>query len=212
MPQTRIDIEQAQFLGGSGTFTAGEELSDASGVLQNNIDNVANSIPSGLDDFDDVGSVLNFPFQRLALLGDDNDGTPQTVQGFAALRFSRNGSNFVEWSVRAPAGGASGLTLQIGWTPSNTDNGSVQWQLSLNTLGSGVDLASVTPDVETLDLAGPSHGGDWVEDRMYIHNIAVSGFLEPLQITNLKLQYLGGPSTINRNVYLLNSAVKFSVE
>lgn len=211
---TLVDLGQATHFGSSGTLVSDEELTCVSGFL---VTLINNTIPSGLEEFLEqvdpavLANVLNFSFQSLLLSGDDNDGTPQTVQGFASLRFSKNVSNFVEWSVRAPSIAASGINFEFGWTPSNTNTGSVVWEFSLNTLGSGVDLASVTPSTSTLTLASSPQGGSWIKDRMYINSISISGFIEPLQIVNVELKYIGGSSSINQNVHLMNAAINFSV-
>lgn len=211
---TFVDLNQATHFGSSGTLVSDEELTCVSGFLQNEINN---TIPSGLEDFlenvdpEVLAGVLNFSFQSLLLRGDDNDGTPQTVQGFASLRFSKNVSNFVEWSVRAPSVTASGVNFEFGWTPSATNTGSVVWEFNLSTLSSGIDLASVTPTTSILTLAASPEGGSWIKDRMYINNIAVSGFIEALQIINVELKFIGGNSSINQNVHLMNAAINFSV-
>lgn len=211
---TLLDLNQATHFGGSGTLVSDEELVCASGFL---VDLINSTIPSGLEEFlenvdpEVLANVLNFSFQSLLLRGDDNDGTPQSVQGFASLRFSKNVSNFVEWSIRAPSVAASGVNFEFGWTPSVTDTGSVVWEFNLNTLSSGVDLASITPNTSTLALADPPHGGSWVQDRMYINSIAISGFIEPLQVVNVELKYIGGSSSISQNVHLMNAAINFSV-
>lgn len=211
---TLVDLNQAVHFGSSGTLVSDDELTCVSGFL---VTLINNTIPSGLEEFleavdpEVLAGVLNFSFQSLLLRGDDNDGTPQTIQGFASLRFSKNVSNFVEWSVRAPSVTASGVNFEFGWTPSATNTGSVVWEFNLSTLSSGVDLASVTPITSILALAGPPHGGSWVKDRMYINSIAVSGFIESLQIINVELKYIGGDSSINQNVHLMNAAINFSV-
>ena len=118
---TFTDLNQATHFGSSGTLVSDEELTCVSGFLQNEINN---TIPSGLEDFletvdpEVLAGVLNFSFQSLLLRGDDNDGTPQTVQGFASLRFSKNVSNFVEWSVRAPSVAAYELQFYVDYLES----------------------------------------------------------------------------------------------
>ncbi len=211
---TLVDLNQATHFGSSGTLVSDEELTCVSGFL---VTLINNTIPSGLEEFLEqvdpavLANVLNFSFHSLLLRGDDNDGTPQTVQGFASLRFSKNVSNFVEWSVRAPSVAASGINFEFGWTPSATNTGSVVWEFSLSTLGSGIDLASITPNTSTLTLASSPQGGSWIKDRMYINSIAISGFIEPLQIVNVELKFIGVSSSINQNVHLMNAAINFSV-
>ena len=211
---TLVDLNQATHFGGSGTLVSDEELVCTSGFL---VELINNTIPSGLEDFletvdpEVLAGVLNFSFQSLLLRGDDNDGTPQTVQGFASLRFSKNVSNFVEWSVRAPSVAASGINFEFGWTPSATNTGSVVWEFNLHTLSSGVDLAAVVPITSILTLAASPEGGSWIKDRMYINSIAVSGLIEALQIVNVELKFIGSDSSINQNDHLMNAAINFSV-
>lgn len=160
----------------------------------------------------EIQTVFNFPFNPLPLRGDDSAGTPLTVEGFPVMRLNKNSADFITWTRRAPAGGASGVRFQFAWTPDGTAAGNVRFRMTFNSFGSGILLSATIPEQVELNLAGPSHGGSWTQNRVYIHEMIPSGALGDVSTFNIKLEYLGTQSSIGKNVNVLNCAVNFQTE
>jgi hypothetical protein len=158
---------------------------------------------------EDIQTVFNFPFRPLPLKGDDSAGTPLTVEGFPVVRLNKNADDYITWTRRAPAGGASGVKFQFAWTPDGTATGNVKFKMTFNAFTSGILLSDIDPEEVYLNLAGPSHGGAWTQNRVYIHDMIPSGSLENVSTFNIRLEFLGPQSSVNKNINILNAAINY---
>ena len=180
-------------------YSIAQFLADADDITQ-----IINNL-----DIENIQTVFNFPFRPLPLKGDDSAGTPLTVAGFPVMRLNKNASDYITWTRRAPAGGASGIRFQFAWTPDGSANGNVKFRVTFNSFASGVLLTDITPEEVYLDLASPPHAGMWTQNKVYINTVAPGGGLENVSTFNIRLEFIGTESTVNKNINVLNCAINY---
>lgn len=134
MPQTLLDLEQSDYLGGSGTFVSDEELGAASGFIVRSVEQSVHIIPAR---------------------GEETDSKPRTLFDIPVNEYVKGSDTATWWSVRVPFGvQASGITLATAWFIEASGAGQdIDFEIAVKPLVAGEDLSAVAAVSHTETLS-----------------------------------------------------------
>ncbi len=176
MPLSKIQLEQTEHVGDSGTLVSDEELQDASGFLQVQINNIN---PSGVQE-GDVINIVNNTFSSgilaaestLPALGHYNNATEVVLNNnFSAVLFKKGSSDkFISWNTFSPIN-ASGVRLRFLWSPKTTKTGVVAWELDVTPLPISGNLNTLTSTIAVEFTPNQTYVQDIIQEEI----ISISG-------------------------------------
>ncbi len=212
MPLSKIQLEQTEHIGSSGTLVSDEELIDTSGFLQAQIDNID---PSGVQE-GDVINIVNNTFasgilraeSTLPALGHYNNATEVVINtNFAAVLFKKSGSDkFISWNTFSPID-ASGVILRFLWSPKTTAAaGRVVWEFDVTPLPVSGDLNSLTSSITSETTPNQIYTEDIIQETI----LAVSGIPidQSLQLI-IKRDGNNAADDLNAEVHFFDCAMSF---
>lgn len=195
--QTALNDADQRFQDTGDDFSVFQGIGDATELVQQT--KVINTIASG---------VIGQTFFTLPLQGDDATTTPLTVNNLSVARYQKNVAQETLWNLLSPLGGASGLEMRFSWFPNASQSAAgIKFKLTITQLSSGVDTSIASSISQELSLTD-----NWVENRLYIHNIELNSSIGSLENFGVKFQRLGSDpfDDFLDHTYLVSNAVRFN--
>ncbi len=155
-----------------------------------------------------TSGVIGQTFFTLPLQGDDANTKSLTVNNLPVARYQKSVDLETSWNLLSPLGGSSGLEMRFSWFPNASQSGAgIKFKLTVTQLSSGVDTSTASSINQELSLTD-----DWIEDRLYIHNIEVNSSIGSLENFGIKFQRLGSDpfDDFLDHTYLVDHAVRFN--
>ena len=140
MPRTRFILDQSIYTPSSGSFVSDEELTDASGSIQTQINNMGDSIAPI------ASGLFRTNIHILPAKGEETNSKPRVRYDIPCNEYVKAGDTSTWWVARQPFGvPASGLIFYTAWFLDTTHDEQIQFEIVVTPVEPNDDVSALSP-------------------------------------------------------------------